>query len=911
MGNVPELAPSADLVIPELLQGQWSSALILTFGADLGFFEAHLLSQLAAVPLRIILADDERLNEKFAEAGETGQRLRRANRTYVAGAIRHPGSAHAKVILLTAEREGLLVIGSGNLGHSGYASPGELWSIFRYHDDDRRHLSEFVAGRAFITQIGARGLLDPPVIELLQDVWGTAPWIPEASEASPIVHHNLDAPLIDQFASAIDEPVDELVMHAPFHDPDSAAVAALIRRLSPARVTMLVSMGTSVDPQKLKRALRTATASATELIDVRDHPGTYIHAKWIHAIGATREVLLTGSANLSRAALLISASAGNIEVGVLRRGARGEFDSLYSHLNRQPANSASLGLRYQGPDRSPKPDAGFPELLWSRIDRLVLTLAFDRDLPSDLELGLSHGDVELEWTSLALQDSTVEARLTASSAALVAEGGAIRVRLGSDDLAMESWPFHMSQLRGRLEKTERREHLARITDLPGKDAELMQLLQELEQTLIFDPVTTWRVARPDAPTAEADEGATIAWGDLDWDRVRRDPRYVGYLARGHAPGHNPTDIQVLLAAIAGRLGDMGTVQTGEADEDDESELARAGDPDSSEDTEDREDELEDELTRRSLPVSTRVRMAFNRFIRRYTAAARDDGFVNALGPLVAATNAVIFSDLLAQLLERDLADPPVIIEAQLAVWEVLWGTPGRPSIVDRATADERAEIMRRLNEAETNADCLRAMAGTYEWELGPALTVAVRDQVRYLISDPQFGLGTELLEAIDPSGELSPVLLAYLTEVAAVASRQELDDYVLEPVELTHFSADWEQHEVRRPLRTGVVSLRAEILVVRTTIPDLTTSRAREVLERMAVARHLKGEPADYLRVRFAGNGSDVGIWDEELENGLIALIGNDEAESAEFNPPWPPWLVRLEELQEWANERQQARGAA
>ena len=910
MGNVPELAPSADLVLPELLQGQWSSALILTFGADLGFFEAHLLSQLAAVPLRIVLADNERLNEKLAEAIETGQRLRRANRTYVAAAIRHPGSAHAKVILLTAAREGLLVIGSGNLGHSGYASPGELWSVFRYHDEDPRHLSEFVAGRAFITQLGARGLLDAPVIELLQDVWGTAPWIPEASEASPVIHHNLDAPLIDQFVSAIDEPVDELVMHAPFHDPDSAAVAALIRRLSPARVTMLVSMGTSVDPRKLKRALRTATASATELIEVRDHPGTYIHAKWIHAIGATREVLLTGSANLSRAALLSPASAGNIEVGVLRRGARGEFDSLYSHLNRHPADAASLGLRYQAPDRSPGPDAACPELLWSRLDRLVLTLAFDRDLPSDLELLLSHGEVELEWTSLALDDSTVEVRLMASSAALVAEGGAIRVRLGSDDVVMESWPFQLSQLRGRLEKVGRREHLARITDLPEKDAELMQLLQELEQTLIFDPVTTWRVARPDAPTAEVDDGETIAWGDLDWDRVRRDPRYVGYLARGRAPGHTPTDIQVLLAAIAGRLGDIGTVETGEADEDDESELAREGDPDSSEDTEDREDELEDELTRRSLPASTRVRMAFNRFVRRYTAAARDDAFINALGPLVAATNAAIFSNLLGQLLEKDLADPPVVIEAQLAVWEVLWGTPGRPSIFDRATADERAEIVSRLNEAETKADCTRAMAETYQWELDPALTVAVRDQVRYLISDPQFGLGTDRLEAIDPSGELSTALLANLTEVAAVTSKQELDDYVLEPVELTHFSADWERHEVRRPLPTGAVSVRADILVVRTKVPDLTADQAREVLERMAVARYLKDEPGGYLRVRFAGNGTDVGIWDEELENGLLVMIGND-VESAEFNPPWPAWLERLEELQEWANQRQQVRGVA
>ncbi len=911
---MPKLARSRDLVVPELLQGQWSSALILTFGADLGFFESRLLSQLAAVPLRVILADDDRLNEKFTEALETGQRLRRTNRTYLAAAIRHSGSAHAKVILLTAQREGLLVVGSGNLGHDGYASPGELWNVFRYHDNDPRHLPEFIAVRALVAELGDRSLLDPPVVELLQDLWGTAPWIPKASESSPEVHHNLDAPLIDQLVSAIEEPVDELVMHAPFHDADSAAVAALIRRLSPAKVTMLVSKATSVDPQKLKRALRTAAASATELIEVRDHPGTYIHAKWVHAMGAEREVLLTGSANLSRAALLKPVSTGNIELGVIRRGARGEFDSLYTHLNRKPIpDAAKLGLRFQASDGAPQGDAGYPILLWSRLDRLVLTLAFDRDLPSDLDLELSHGDIKLEWTSLVLDDTIVEFQLKGSSAALVAEGGAIRVRLGSDDDAVgQSWPFQLSQLRGRLETVGRREHLTKIKDLPEKDIELMQLLQELEQTLIFDAATTWRVARPDAPTADVEEGETITWGDLDWDRVRRDPRYVGYLARGRAPGHTPTDIQVLLAAIAGRLGDIGTLETAEADEDNESELAREGDPDSSENAEERENEREEELTRRSLPVSTRVRMAFNRFVRRYTAAARDARFVNELGPLVAATNAVVFSNLLGKLLERNLAEPHVVIDAHLAVWEVLWGThTGRPSILEGATGDERDEILSRLNTAGTKAECLRAMAETYAWELDPALTVAVRDQVRYLISDPEFGLDTHLLEAVDPSGELIPVLLASLFEAAAASSRKELIDYVLEPVRLTGFSAHWEKHDVRRPLPTGAVSLRADILVVLSEIPNLTADQARKVLERMAVARYLNAEPGDYLRVRFAGNGADVGIWDQEVEKGLLVKIGNEEVEGDEFNPPWPAWLERLEELQEWADERRGAQGAA
>ena len=39
------------VVVPELLQGEWTTALICTFGANLTFFETRLMSQLAQTPL--------------------------------------------------------------------------------------------------------------------------------------------------------------------------------------------------------------------------------------------------------------------------------------------------------------------------------------------------------------------------------------------------------------------------------------------------------------------------------------------------------------------------------------------------------------------------------------------------------------------------------------------------------------------------------------------------------------------------------------------------------------------------------------------------------------------------------------------------------------------------------------------
>jgi hypothetical protein len=82
-----------------------------------------------------------------------------------------------------------------------------------------------------------------------------------------------------------------------------------------------------------------------EVLEVAAEPGTYIHAKWVHLRGETREVLLTGSANLSRSALLQQGTDGNIETGVITVAEPGGFACLYDPLRRTPiGNVASLGL---------------------------------------------------------------------------------------------------------------------------------------------------------------------------------------------------------------------------------------------------------------------------------------------------------------------------------------------------------------------------------------------------------------------------------------------------------------------------------------------------------------------------------------------------------------------------------------
>ena len=191
-----------------------------------------------------------------------------------------------------------------------------------------------------------------------------------------------------------------------------------------------------------------------------------------------------------------------------------------------------------------------------------------------------HGfNAEVTWTTKRVHGNIIELDLTDESATMVAEGGALTIQIGKDESEPGySWPYQLAAIRGRMHKVGSRGELHHIADLPDGDADLYTLLQELESSLVFDPVSAWRIAQPrNQQPPSSDDGEVISWEDLDWSRVRRDPRFLGYFAHGRTTGVLPTDIQLILAAISGRLGDLGVEPTTARNgSDDESELADEG-----------------------------------------------------------------------------------------------------------------------------------------------------------------------------------------------------------------------------------------------------------------------------------------------------------------------------------------------
>lgn len=892
---------SGSLAIPELLRGDWKVALIVTYGAELGFFESHLATQLHRIPVRLILADDTMLEKTFTAAAQSGQRLSQANRTYAVAPVRNPAAAHAKAILLADSDRGMLLTGSGNLSLDGYAGDGELWRRHTYAVEQPDHLEEFATVRSLIDGIISRGWTDPDVATVVTRAWQYAPWIPSAAPSAHLVH-NLERPLIDAISDAVTSPVTSLTIHAPFHDKDSAALGELIRRLKPKHLRVLLTASTSADPAALAKAVTTVPDVTFIEVAVEAHPPTYLHAKWIHAQGPDQDTLISGSANISRAALLHTATTGNIELAHIETRAPGGFDALYDHLTQNLLSSpADLQLTYREPGH-PEPHDG-PLLLWSRLEGSALTLTFAAPTEAPALRIANADDVALATTKTTQDGAAWSCSIAKASLEALNRHGPLHITLTDDpdEAPLTTWPYRVDEFTARMARISSNRMLAKVAKLPQTDAELRLILEQLEDTLLFDPISTWRVAPvKDADTDTSDDGVHMRLEDIDWERLRRHARHGAY-RQGTLAGVEPTDIQVILSAITAQIAGLGEdppAGDGSSSSQDDDDLGDETDQNvlEGDDDPDEDDESPEGSESPGLSVATRTRMAFNRFLKRYSRALGSREFQEALGPVISATNATIFNHLMSELLQKELVDPDTCITAQVALWRHLWGGPDQPGL--HATLDEEtaAAVADRLEQSHVRATTLRAIAKVAPMvraiETGPEL----REQVRHLVTNADWDLNMSLLAEAAKTRQEQAVIVEALLACVSWMTVDEHRDCVLNTLGVTDSNAAITKQVVLRQGRGEEVVHEFRVTVP---VPGLTAELAAEALRQHRFACRLDDEPDDYWRIRFAGNGSDVAFWDDVAGDGAIRCGGDvHELSLEDTEPDWPEWLLKLEELQ-------------
>ena len=303
--------------IAELFRADCVALWATTYNLDLALFNEYLLGRLGDPPLNaVVIADRDRLDTTLdAVPPERVNILGPVNRQWLLrGARIGAGRFHPKSYLAVTPRTAKLLVGSGNLSTNGI-------------DAGREVFTAFVAGTphgdaAIRTWRGwMRRLIDAVDDTLLAERFTdleqrlAKPPGPTGVADSPL-WHNLDRPLADQFCDTVltrAGAIDELIVTAPYYDEAGDALGRLADRLKPKRLTLYIASSTNVDGSRLAARLASSGADVETLAYV---PDRFTHAKLVGVVVGEEGWLLSGSANLSHAALTLPAGPGNVELAV-------------------------------------------------------------------------------------------------------------------------------------------------------------------------------------------------------------------------------------------------------------------------------------------------------------------------------------------------------------------------------------------------------------------------------------------------------------------------------------------------------------------------------------------------------------------------------------------------------------------
>jgi len=289
--------------------GQAREALFLSYTANLCFFESTVLGVTQACGALITVVGDASMATLDPRA------VRRGGRSYLPGLAACAGAFHPKMMVVVGPERATMAIGSGNLTLAGWQANSELWTVLKA--DTERCPIVFDEIAQWLRTLGKSEHVRfsdgaPQAFNRVADqLDGLIAGARELSDPDVRLVSTSNGPIVMQLPSG---PVDELAVCAPFFGPGSLALRALVRRLRPERLIVTYQPGmTQLDGPSL------AALAAEVSTEIRqDDEMRYRHGKLIEWAANGQRFALTGSPNLTAAALLQGlADGGNVEVGLI------------------------------------------------------------------------------------------------------------------------------------------------------------------------------------------------------------------------------------------------------------------------------------------------------------------------------------------------------------------------------------------------------------------------------------------------------------------------------------------------------------------------------------------------------------------------------------------------------------------
>ena len=303
-----------------------TTATVLTHNIDFMFAQAILVSRLrkSGTPRLTVFADAGCAAGSFKRQSEIANLVGRSFRV-VPVDLGVGRRFHPKAIFLAGPDGARLAVGSGNLGHGGWSGNREIWTYFDYPGDGGPAIAAF---RDYLGEVCELAGASGPVRATVLEPFRSEPWAANLPEPNGLLTLPADTPLMDQILAEFDGPPASFDVLAPYFDAEGVAVGKFADRLDvPMRV--LIQHG----KEGLSSSAAAKLPASARILGVT--PGEQqrqtIHAKLYAALYADRVVLVAGSANCSRAALL-SRENGNAELMAVSQLTIEEYEDLLSGI---------------------------------------------------------------------------------------------------------------------------------------------------------------------------------------------------------------------------------------------------------------------------------------------------------------------------------------------------------------------------------------------------------------------------------------------------------------------------------------------------------------------------------------------------------------------------------------------------
>ncbi len=270
-----------------------------------------------------------------------------------------------------------------------------------------------------------------------------------------------------------------------------------------------------------------------------------------------------------------------------------------------------------------------------------LTGLFDCSVPEPPILRVGEETVDdVTWELQAPVDNMTRFTATVSEHAsgLIGRVEAITFVFQTGENSSPVYPYHLNTLIALASGQGRTDLLKQAGDFDLGDEELEQLLTQLDEVLVVDGHSIWRMLkRKDPEPALNDESSLISYDDLDWEAIQSHPKLAQYRTWDQHGSTDTSGLGILLSAIAERFAaDVERRRSGQPATSTGHEKDALDDLSVSPDAEDEEATEANEVAaeKRRTSARARAKRQFNSFVKRFVNGISDPEFVRLVGPSV-------------------------------------------------------------------------------------------------------------------------------------------------------------------------------------------------------------------------------------------------------------------------------------